>query len=158
MEQAIGLASGRHESKFKRVLIWLVVVVIVAGICYLLGLREGRSPLADCRERLARVQAELKRVQAVNGVLRAQRQLYRAAAELDRRNFGTANDDVVMAAKLLRSVDPEIANVEATELDALRREVAATSINVALDLQEQRAHLADLAERLDNLMPEQGEH
>lgn len=163
-------------------LILLGVLVAVVGTAYALGLTQGRSEMdrqrAAYEERLQRAQSEaaeqratleqqieaarseaaqlraqLARVEAVNQLLMARGLLYQAAVELDRRNFGLANDAVQSARAALQLVDAGAAGLDAARLQELQQRLANTNVVVATDLESQRDLLLDLAREMDRLVP-----
>ncbi|MBI4497232.1 MAG: hypothetical protein HY689_04955 [Chloroflexi bacterium] len=98
------------------------------------------------------IRARLATAEATNGLLLARGWLYRAAVELDRRNFGLANDHLRQAAQALRPVNPAAAAVEPARLQALRTAIEGTSVRVAEDLEVQRTTVLQLAEQMDTLL------
>ena len=137
-------------------------VVVLLLIVYLWGQWQSRERLGAqetdyqqrigvVEKRLATTQAELVAATNRNRLLMARTDLYRAAADLDQRNFGTANTRLQEAAAALARVDPASGNIDAKSLEALRSSIAQTNINVATDLQQQRNRVLDLAAQLDAL-------
>ena len=140
-----------------------VAVVVLLLLVYLWGQSQTRERLsAQESEHQQRIVAVEKRLQATqeqlvvatnrNRLLMARTDLYRAAADLDQRNFGTANTRLQEAAAALAKVDPSSGNLDAETLGALRASIAQTNINVATDLQQQRNRVLDLAAQLDALV------
>lgn len=142
----------------KKVLIIVVIgaLILCAGL-YFLGLWQGRGQLLVERNTYtAQIQQLTDKLDAAEGgnkLLEARIALYRAAADLDQRNFGMANARLQEAAKILTAVEPSKIDVDPARLEALRREVTSTSIAVALDLEQQRIRLLSLAWQLDQLTP-----
>lgn len=138
-------------------------VVVLLLIVYLWGQWQARERLsaqeADYQQRIAAVEKRLQTMQEElvaatnrNRLLMARTDLYRAAADLDQRNFGTANTRLQEAAAALAKVDPSSGDIDAEKLGALRASIAKTNINVATDLQQQRNLVLDLAAQLDALV------
>jgi hypothetical protein len=142
-----------------RVLTWLLVVavLIVAGVsAYFAGtVSESAARARDAAAaaqrysvvdgKLRSAQTDIASLQSVNQLLRADLWIYRAAAELDARNFGRANEAVAKTVAALNAVNPTAAGIEAAPLTAVRAEAASVNIAVATDLGAQRAQLLRLA-------------
>lgn len=141
------------------------VVVVLLLIVYLWGQSQTRERLSaqesDYQQRIVAVEKRLETTQEElvsatnrNRLLMARTDLYRAAADLDQRNFGTANTRLQEAAATLAKIDPSRRDIDAKQLGALRASIAETNINVATDLQQQRNRVLDLAAQLDALVLE----
>lgn len=154
-----GTSSSRPAAKF---LIAAAVVALVILAVYYWGNVQTRNQLSaqgsDYEQRLGSVQGQLQAAQGElaaarnrNQLLMARTDLYRAAADLDQRNFGTANTRLQEAAAALGRVDTSGGDLDTGRIAALRSSIAATNINVATDLQEQRNQVLDLAAQLDAL-------
>jgi len=140
------------------------LVVVVAAALYAFGLQRGRAQLetqrADFEGRLASVEqarsAAEQRLAVMRNILslrEAETTLLRAGVELDRRNFGLANDRLRAASEALgRIVDPA-GGVSLQQLAALRDDIDRLDINVAVNLEQQRGEVLALADRLGALVP-----
>jgi len=125
----------------------VVGILIVAGIAaYFVG--SGIENSARVRE-AADAKAQIASLRSVDHLLDANLWAYRAAAALDNRNFGVANDAVAHVVAGLNKVDPTAMGLEAAPLAALKTEAAGVKIAVATDLQSQRAQLLKLAADID---------
>lgn len=135
------------------------VVALILGV-YFWGHFQTRSQLgaqqAEHEQRISAVQDQLQNAQAQlaiasnrNQLLLARTDLYRTAADLDARNFGTANTRLQQAAAALGKVDASGAGVDAQQIATLRDAIAGTNINVATDLQQQRSQVLEFAAQLD---------
>lgn len=120
-----------------------------AALLFFLGWMMGRGPAAD----LAR-----ERDEAVvrNAVLTAEAEAYRSAVALEARNFGTANDHLRAAAAALSAIPaegdvPGLAGEAAASVREVRDALGSTDLNVAVDVESQRADVLGLAARLDEL-------
>lgn len=111
------------------------------------SLRETGAQLARSRRQLAAAEHRMR-------LLRAQNDVYEAAVELDRRNFGLANAYLRDAARVLATVNPEVAGVNRQEFESLRRTAAGTDVSVATNLASQRRQVLQLAGGLGRLLPE----
>lgn len=147
----------------KAILAATAAVVVLLLVVYLWGQSQTRERLSaqesDYQQRIVAVEKRLQTTQQQlvvatnrNRLLMARTDLYRAAADLDQRNFGTANTRLQEAAAALAKVDPSSSDIDANQLDALRASIAQTNINVATDLQQQRNRVLDLAAQLDALV------
>lgn len=136
------------------------VVALLLLAVYLWGNSRTRSQLdaqqSSHEQRITTAQQELQKAQAAlaasnnrNQLLLARTDLYRTAADLDARNFGTANTRLQEAAAALGKVDASKGDLDAAKLAALRDAIAKTNINVAIDLQAQRSQVLDFAAQLD---------
>jgi hypothetical protein len=112
----------------------------------------ARTRDAAAAQRYGAVESALRSAQSVNQLLLADLWIYRAAAELDERNFGLANKAVAKAVAALNAVEPADAGIEAAPLAAVRAEAAHVNIAVATDLGAQRAQLLRLAADIDTLV------
>ena len=130
--------------------IQVAIGLAAAALLFFLGWMMGRGPAADLeRERdEARTHAAL---------LSAQVDVYRSAVALEARNFGTANQhlrsadaalDVVPAEGDVAGIGPEAESA----LAEIRSTLATTDLNVAVDVETQRAAVLQLAERLDEVI------
>jgi hypothetical protein len=142
----------------KKTLVIVVIAAVVLGaLLYLGGLWQGRGQLvAERSTYTAQIQQlvdKLAVVETGNTLLNARIALYRAAADLDQRNFGMANSRLQEAARSLAALEPLRIDVDPARLEGLRREIASTSIAVALDFEQQRTRLLSLAWQLDQLTP-----
>lgn len=145
-----------------RKLLWIVVsIIVVGGICYGIGWWQGRVALTEARgqyeSRITELQqqtvglsAQLTEARQRALLMGARSDLYRAAADLDDRNFGLAEQSVNGAAKALAQVE-ELGPVS-PELRSLREKLAGTDLTVAENLESQRATLLGLAGELDSAM------
>ena len=136
-----------------------VVILLMIGIYYW-GNVQTRNQLTaqetDYQQRISSVDSQLQATRRElasarnrNHLLVARTALYRTAADLDQRNFGTANTRLQEAEAALASVDASSGGVDAAGLDALRAAIKGMNINVATNLQEQRNQVLGLASRLD---------
>lgn len=152
--------SSRPDNKL--LIAAVVVAVIILGL-FLWGQFQTRSQLSaqqvEYEQRIGATQDQLEEarqdlVAALNRnqLLMARTDLYRTAADLDQRNFGTANERLQEAAAALAKVDATSGDVDAQQLSALRSSISAMNINVATDLQQQRNQVLDLAAQLDALV------
>lgn len=153
--------TGTLSSNKTRMVLVAAVIVILAMIgIYYWGNVQTRNQLTaqetDYQERIASVDSQLQEARRElaaarnrNHLLVARTALYRTAADLDQRNFGTANTRLQEAEAALGSVDASSGGIDAAGLDTLRASIRGMNINVATNLQEQRNQVLELASQLD---------
>ncbi len=108
----------------------------------------ARSDLASSRAELAAAEDRIR-------LLWARSLLFETAVDLDRRNFGTANQHLRAASQQLEAVRTGPPGMDVERLRALQRDIAEANLNVATDLGVQRAQVMDFLARLDALLPEE---
>ncbi len=153
-------SSTLSSNKTRVVLVSAIVVVLLMIGIYYWGHLQTRSQLTaqetQHQQRMTQVDAELQAARRDlaharnrNHLLMARTDLYRTAADLDQRNFGTANTRLQEAEGALARVDASIGDLDAAKLNALRSAIKGMNINVATNLQDLRNQVLDLAARLD---------
>jgi hypothetical protein len=118
-----------------------------AALLFFLGWMMGRGPV----DQLERERDEARARQAV---LAAEAAAYRSAVALEARNFGTANDRLRAAAAALAAIPeddevPGLGEDDVAALNEVRAALSRTDLNVAVDVEAQRAEVLRLAGRLD---------
>lgn len=152
--------ANTPTSKLKPILIGVVAALVLAAILYGVGLWQGRAPLAaqktsydsqvqTLQTQIATTKTELAAARNAARLMEARAGLYRTALDLEQRNFGTANTRLRESAATLAMVSD--AGLDATRLDALQKQVAATNINVATNLEAQRRQVLEFAAQLEAL-------
>lgn len=137
------------ERRFSGTRNWLIVVgvLVVAGVAaYFVGNAAGTRETAAAKAQLQGAQTQVASLQSVKQLLTADVWAYRAAAALDNRNFGVANDAVATVVGSLNAVDASAAGIEGGSLATVKTEAAAVRISVATNLESQRAQLIRLAD------------
>ena len=127
----------------------IAIGLAAAALLFFLGWMMGRAPAAD----LARERDEAL---VQNAVLTAEAEAYRSAVALEARNFGTANDHLRAAAAALGAIPaegdvPGLAGEAAAAVREVQARLGAADLNVAVDVETQRAEVLGLAARLDSL-------
>lgn len=144
-------------SKGKKLGIVAMVVVVLGAALYLGGLWQGRSQMTTEKEKCLRQlkDSETRRVDAENRVhfYKARTALFQTALDLDQRNFGLANSHLREADDPMARLNAAGLGIDKGVLDALRREIADTNIQVAVDLEVQRNLILNFERRLDSLIP-----
>lgn len=136
-----------------------LAIVIGAGL-YFGGLNQGRGDLAAQKTQyeqqikagktaLDQRQAELAGVRNHNHMMQARIDLYRTAIDLDERNFGIANQRLREVTDALDQIKTADGGIDTAKVAALAKSIASSNINVATNLQQQRARILDFAARLD---------
>ncbi|HSJ23730.1 MAG TPA: hypothetical protein VK929_03530 [Longimicrobiales bacterium] len=135
------------------------LALAVGAVLYFGGRWQERSYAADERaeriEELDAVRSDLAAAQDRIRLLRARSLLFETALDLDRRNFGTANAHLHAAAAELEAVRESVSDMDTQALQALQRDIAATDLSLATDLEVQRTRVLDFLARLDALLPEE---
>lgn len=146
-------AASRPDPR--KMLIRLGLAVLVAfllfGGGYLTRDVPARSAIAEARSAREVAENDLQTRIAANQLLTANVWVYRAAAALDDRNFGVANDAMQEAVRALEAVTlPEGDPLKAGVAEAL---TAARNLNIAVasNLEPQREALLALARRVTGL-------
>ena len=160
MVERVGLALAAWRTRLRRrsVLVPLGLTVLLA--VYLVGWLQGRSAVAVLRTEHVReiavqqqemegLQADVRAQKARRLIRDAQVALYQAAFELERRNFGSAQDQVRKASDFLQSVRAGDARISTVEFDRARNAVRDLNVLVAEDVSSQRTQLLGLARALD---------
>ena len=151
-----GKPSGAG-SKIKLYLIGALVLLILGAVLYFVGLQAGKAQLAaqeadfgvernSLKSQITTAQTERDAAKDRAALMETRAALYRTAIDLDARNFGTANQQLQGAATAL-------ARVQNPEVQGLQSEIAATDLNVAVDLADQRAKVLGYAEQLNQIIP-----
>ncbi|MDQ3813653.1 MAG: hypothetical protein M3347_06845 [Armatimonadota bacterium] len=144
----------------KRTLIYLLVIFMTVAAAYGYGRWQGASQarVAEQQAAAAQKEAEAARASAQSEAaareatirqLEARRQLHLTLMSLDKRNFGTAQEQLDAAARLL-SGPGSAGNSGLAKLAAQMKE---TSVVAAGDFEAQREQILDYARRLDALIP-----
>ena len=152
-------SSASRLKTAKLVLLATAVAIVLVAAGYFTASIQGNSRLAaqsaEHEQAVIAVRNDLQRTQQAladtterNHLLSASAALYRTSADLDDRNFGTANTHLQAAAAAMAkaaegSADPELARL-ATALGQM-------DINVASDLAAQRSSVLALAAEVDGL-------
>lgn len=156
---------AKKPAKGKKILIIVIVVLVVAAALFGGGWWQGRSQMAaqkaDYESRLQAVGEELNQTQEELAVERnrallmeARAALYRTAVDLDRRNFGIANTHLQEAATALGKIDDSSEGLDTGRLNSLQSSISEMDINVAVNLEEQRARVLGFTEELNALVPQ----
>lgn len=101
---------------------------------------------------LTRTRQAHKLDQARLALLDTRVRLAQALGELDRRNFGLANDHMLAAAAVAKRIDAEALGLNASQVIALSQAVQEAHIEVAEDMEAQRTRIIELTQHYDRLI------
>jgi len=150
-------AKEKKQSTVKGMLIGGAIGLLIAIIAWFAGgWSQGaayRDQVAAATQEAAAARTESARLQEVVEAQRARIALYEATTNLERRNYGSASEDLRRVDRLLQGVDPAVAGVDAPALAALRKDVTDIDLTVQSDVGAQRSRILDIAERLGALLP-----
>jgi hypothetical protein len=144
--------SGAKSSRGKVLLIGLIIAVLIAIAIFVFGFIKGRAQVSIVQGQLAQAQAQLVISQNQQYLMQADIALYRTATDLDQRNFGIANSRLKSATDALGKISQTAAGVNSAQITQLRNSISAMNINVATNLEDQRAQVLKFASQLDGLM------
>ena len=127
----------------------VAIGIAAAAVLFLLGWMMGRGPAAG-------LERERDEARARVAILSAEAAAYRSAVALEARNFGTANDYLRRAGAALATLPagdevPGLSEAAVASLGEVRTALDATDLNVAVDVESQRAAVLRLAARLDEI-------
>ena len=134
-----------------------IVAVIVALLLFALGYFLGRAPVAALRTQADQARQGLASAQVRADVQSARAYLYQSAADLDLRNFGTANSDLAAAGQNMGQVVKRLDTAGVTgdvaqQLQKLQKQVSGTNLSVAVNLQRQRDQVLGFAKQATQLV------
>lgn len=159
---AIDTGHPTSPSRFKTakmVLLATVIAIALVAAGYLTASIQGSSRMAaqktEHEKAVLAVQNDLQSAQQAlastterNQLLSASAALYRTSADLDDRNFGTANAHLQEAAAAMAKAAQGAADPEFARLSTVLGQM---NINVATDLEAQRSSVLQLAAEIDGL-------
>jgi uncharacterized protein HemX len=145
--------SGIKSSRGKTMFIGIVIAIFIAIGLFATGYIKGRAQVSTLQSQLTQRDAQLLISQNRSYLMQARAALYHTAIDLDQRNFGTANSRLQEAASALGNMKQDSSTIDMEKIAQLRNAIAAMNINVAVNLEDQRKHVLDLASQLDNLQP-----
>ncbi len=157
-------SSPQPASNSKSILIGIAVVVVMIFAAFGVGLWQGRLQLvvqnsrheqeiSKLNNKISLTEVELNAAENRGYLFQARAALYRSAIDLDNRNFGTANAHLKEAAESLSKIKSKNATMKVAGIGNLRDAIAKTNINVAVDLEQQRAQVLSFAKQLTELNP-----
>jgi len=166
-----GARDGNNAPATKnRLLWWMGGALALALVLFFTGFALGRGGLNEARTELRRARTDydarlksaqtdteqarsnLASAQALNRLLIARGYLYRAAVQIGRRNFGTAQNDLERATLLIQQADANAAGVDAGAVSRLQESVAGLNLRVTTDVAGQRDQILQAVEQMDGLL------
>lgn len=149
--------KGSGFSKFKKILIGIVIATIAGAVLYGAGWWQGRSQFASDDEPLKRELQQTKEQLITERnrtyLMEARGDLYDVTVNLDERNFGMANTRLQEAAAALGKVEDTDDNLNISKIQELQQAVAKKNINVAVNLEQQRNTVLSYINVLNGLIP-----
>jgi len=137
----------------------VVLALVAFGVGRLTGhgsieaeLEERDASLVERDKEVAEVRKTLSRTELRLSLLETHSAIYRAIAELDRRNFGIANDVIQQAAKSLAQVEARKLGLDKKELAELHTKVEGLRLEFDADVGAQRESLFAIAGQLDRMV------
>lgn len=143
-------ASG-SRSMLIRIGLAALVAVLLFGAGYLTRDLPARSEIAEARTARDVAESDRQTRTTANQLLTANVWVYRAAAALDDRNFGVANDAMNEAVSTLEAVALTEGDARAAGLSEAVAAARALDISVASNLEPQRAAVLALARQVTGL-------
>lgn len=152
--------KGSGFSKFKKIMIGVVLATIAGAALYGAGWWQGRSQFAGDDEPIKQELQQTKELlnTATNRayLMEARGDLYDVTVNLDERNFGMANTRLQEAAAALGKIEDTDGNLNISKIQELQKAVAKKNINVAVNLEQQRNTVLSYINVLNKLIPAEG--
>ena len=145
------LSGPGSRSIWIRIGLAALVAVLLFGAGYLTRDLPARSEIAEARAARDAAESDRQTLTAANQLLTANVWVYRAAAALDDRNFGVANDAMNEAVTALEAVTLAEGDPRGAELAEAVAAARALDISVASNLEPQRDALLALARQVTAL-------
>lgn len=145
------LSGPGSRSMLIRIGLAALVAVLLFGAGYLTRDLPARSEIAEARAARDAAESDRQSRTAANQLLTANVWVYRAAAALDDRNFGVANDAMNEAVRALEAVTLAEGDPRAAGLAEAVAAARALDISVASNLEPQREALLALARQVTGL-------
>lgn len=140
----------------RQIAVGAVIAVIIGIVFYVAGYWHAANRAASTVQNLTSevnaLQTKIATTENHDQLLRARVALFKAAHDMDQRNFGIANGHLKEASTALAAVDARVAGVDPAQLGILRGQLDSFNVNVATDLEAQRTQVLDLGNELDALM------
>jgi type II secretory pathway pseudopilin PulG len=140
-----------------RIVAVIVIIILIGAALYWLGLSQGRSQLEAEKQNFS-TQLQQMNTKAVSAeyntrLSQARFLLCRTARDLDQRNFGLANTHLKETDAALGAINASMMGIDSAKFEALRKDIAGTNLNVAVNLEDQRRQVLDFSSRLEELLP-----
>ncbi len=136
----------------------VIVILIFIGIAlYWVGLSQGRTQLEAERKtfntQLEQANSKLVSAEYNTRLNLARFLLCRTVLDLDQRNFGLAANHLKEAYAALVNINAAMVGVDPVRFESLKKDIGATDISVAANLEEQRGKVFTFSEQLEALLP-----
>ncbi len=152
--------KGSGFSKFKKILIGVVIATIAGATLYGAGWFQARSQFSSGDEEINRELQQTKELLNTSTnrayLMEARGDLYDTTVNLDERNFGMANTRLQEAAAALGKIKDGEGNLNISKIQELQKAVAKKNINVAVNLEQQRNTVLSYINVLNKLIPAEG--
>ena len=145
------LSASGSRSMLIRVGLAALAAVLLFGAGYLTRDLPARSEIAEARAARDAAESDRQARLAAHQLLTANVWVYRAAAALDDRNFGVANDAMNEAVRALEAVTLTAGDPRAVELSEALAAARDLNISVASNLERQRGAVLALARQVTAL-------
>jgi hypothetical protein len=159
--------NDRKKNQAFRAALLIVGTIFVLGLAYGSGMRGQVRKLKAMNQKLVTVrrdlrlsQMDLRTNQALTQQLEARRQVSLALLELDRRNFGAAQERLAEAASRLETVQqannaalaakPEQPAVSIADLSSIGEQIKQIDLVATPNTGGQREHLLTIAAQMDS--------
>lgn len=144
-------------SKFKKILIGIVIAIFTGAALYGAGWLQARSQFSNDDEQIKR-ELEQTKEQLITErnrtyLMEARGDLYDTTVNLDQRNFGVANTRLQEAAAALSKVEDVNGNLNIKKIQELQTAISKKNINVAVNLEQQRNSVLSYINVLNKLIP-----
>ena len=149
--------KGSGFSKFKKILIGIVIAIIAGAALYGAGWFQARSQFSSDDEEIKRELQQTKEQLVTERnrtyLMEARGDLYDTAVNLDDRNFGIANTRLQEAAVALAKVENLNGTLNINKIKELQTAISKMNINVAVDLEQQRNTVLSYVNVLNKVIP-----
>jgi hypothetical protein len=149
--------KGSAFSKFKKILIGIVLATIAGAGLYGAGWWQARSQFSNdeepIKQELEQTKEQLNIATNRAYLMEARGDLYDTTVNLDQRNFGIANTRLQEAAAALGKVEDVNGNLNINKIQELQKAVAKNNINNAVNLEQQRNTVLSYINLLNKLIP-----
>ena len=133
-----------------------VVAIIIGIVFYVAGFwhaaNRASATVHNLTSELNSLQTKVTTMNNQDQMLHARLDLFKAAGDMDQRNFGLANGHLKEASAALAAVDARSAGVNPTQLGILLGQLGNFNVTVATDLEAQRTQVLEFGNQLDALM------
>lgn len=151
-EETLPAKTPAFKDKARTVAVGLVLGLVLGAGWSLKVFLDGRADVAERDDQILALENDAVRLGARTGLLQARVHLARALMALDGQNFGTANEQITEATRLLSVLDAGQASVDAAGLAAVKERIGRAKVDVGLEVTAQRVDLVGLILAVDQLI------